>query len=169
MFSLSSAVCGPIGASTTGAGFVTVSVNEPTLDRVALVPATSVASDGTVLVVNAEDRLELRETEVLRRQGDDVIIRARGLRGERIVAVRSPLLGAGIGVRPLTAEEASAPPAEAPPPETVALDPERRAKLVAFVTDSRMPDNVKTRILGQLENDEVPAEMVANLERRMGS
>jgi len=149
--------------------FVTVSVNEPTLDRVALIPATAVASDNTVLLVNAEDRLELHETEVLRRQGDDVIIPARGLRGERIVAERSPLLGAGIGVRPLTAEEASAPPAPPPPPETVALEPDRRAKLVAFVTDSGMPPPVKARILGQLEADQVPAEMVANLERRMGS
>ena len=149
--------------------FVTVSVNEPTLDRVALVPATAVAADETVLVVNAEDRLELRETDLLRRQGDDVIIRASGLEGERIVAERSPLLGAGIGVRPLTAEEASAAPAPPPLPETVALEPERRAKLVAFVTDSRMPDNVKTRMLAQLEKDEVPAEMVSNLERRMGS
>lgn len=149
--------------------FVTVSVNEPTLDGVALVPATAVASDSTVLVVNAEDRLELRETSVLRRQGDDVIIVAAGLEGERIVAARSPLLGAGIGVRPLTAEEASAPPTAAPPPETVALEPERRAKLVAFVTDSRMPDAVKTRMLGQLESDEVPVEMVTNLEARMES
>lgn len=149
--------------------FVTVSVNEPTLERVALVPATAVASDNTVLVVNSEDRLELRDTEVLRRQGDDVIISARGLRGERIVAARSPLLGAGIGVRPLTAEEASAAPAPPPPPETVALEPERRAKLVAFVTDSQMPPPVKARLLGQLEAEEVPAEMVTNLERRMGS
>lgn len=146
--------------------FVTVSVNEPTLDGVALLPATAVASDGTVLVVNAEDRLELRQTDVLRRQGDDVIIAAGDLRGERLVAVRSPLLGAGIGVRPLTAEEASAPPAA---PETVTLDPDRRAKLVAFVTDSGMPEPVKARMLGQLEQDEVPADMVTNLERRMGS
>ncbi|SEW38871.1 RND family efflux transporter, MFP subunit [Cognatiyoonia koreensis] len=146
--------------------FVTVSVNEPALDNVALVPATAVAADGTVLVVNDEDRLEVRQTEVKRRQGDDVIIAAAGLVGERIVAERSPLLGAGIGVRPITGGESMDEPAA---PETVVLDAERRAKLVAFVTDSRMPEEAKTRLIGQLEQDEVPAETIARLESRMGT
>lgn len=146
--------------------FVTVSVDEPTLTDVALVPSTAVAADGTVLVVNAEDRLVVRPVEVKRRQGDDVIIAAADLNGERIVAERSPLLGAGIGVRPLIEGQAEAEPA---PPETVTLDSERRAKLVAFVTDSRMPDEAKARVISQLEQDEVPAETVARLESRMGS
>lgn len=147
--------------------FVTVSVNEPELSQVALVPATSVGGDNTVLVVNAEDRLELRPVEVKRRQGDNVIIAAADLAGQRIVSERSPLLGAGIGVRPLTGEEQlDDTPVE---PETVVLDEERRAKLVAFVTDSRMPDAVKTRLIGQLEQEEVPAETITRLESRMGT
>jgi len=156
--------------NTTGfrpGDFVTVSVAEPALENVALVPATAVAADSTVLVVNSEDRLELRPAEVKRRQGDNVIIAARGLVGETIVAERSPLLGAGIGVRPITGEEELS--AEPEVPETVALDAERRAKLVAFVTNSRMPDEAKSRILGQLEQEEVPADMIARLESRMGS
>lgn len=146
--------------------FVTVSVDEPSLENVALVPATSVAADGTVLIVNAEDRLELRPAEVKRRQGDNVIISATNLVGERIVTERSPLLGAGIGVRPLSGDDADATPAE---PEMVTLDADRRAKLVAFVTDSRMPDEAKTRLLAQLEEDSVSAETVARLESRMES
>ncbi len=146
--------------------FVTVSVAEPPLRNVALVPATAVAADSTVLVVGEGDRLESREVELLRRQGDDVIIRVGALAGSQIVAERSPLLGAGIGVRPIDPDAAEEPPAE---PEMIALDAERRAKLVAFVDGSRMPDAVKARITAQLEAEEVPSDVVARLESRMGS
>lgn len=148
--------------------FVTVIVEEPALDRVALVPATAVSADNTVLVVNESDRLESADVRVMRRQGDDVIIAVGGLAGQRIVAERSPLLGAGIGVKPIDpeAEGEAAPPAE---PAVIALDDDRRAKLIAFVQDGRMPDEVKARILSQLEKPEVPAETIARLESRMGS
>ena len=144
--------------------FVTVLVQEPALDNVALVPATAVAADQTVLVVGEGDRLLSRQTKVLRQQGDDVIIAAEGLAGENIVTERSPLLGEGIGVKPLAPAGT-----EEPAPENVALDDVRRAKLVAFVTDSRMPDDAKARILAQLEQPEVPAATIARLESRMGS
>ncbi len=145
--------------------FVTVRVQEPQLERVALVPATALGADSTVLVVGEDERLRSVDVELLRRQGDDVIIRARGLQGQNIVAERSPLLGDGIKVDPLLPGEADAPPA---PPEMVTLDPARKAKLVTFVQGSRMPDDVKTRILSQLEEGEVPAETVNRLESRMG-
>lgn len=144
--------------------FVTVLVQEPPLDNVAQVPATAVAADQTVLVVGEGDRLQSRQTTVLRRQGDDVIISAEGLAGSSIVTERSPLLGEGIGVRPLAPAGT-----QAPAPENVALDDVRRAKLVAFVTDSRMPDDAKARILVQLELPEVPAATIERLESRMGS
>jgi len=142
--------------------FVTVSINEPELQRVALVPATAVAADQTVLVVGEEGRLSSVETQLLRRQGDDVIIQVRGLAGQQIVAERSPLLGEGISVKPII--EGAVPE----PPKVVTLEPARRAKLVTFVEGSRMPDPVKNRILAQLEEDEVPEEMVNRLEGRMG-
>ena len=99
------------------------------------------------------------------KQGDDVIVRARGLAGREVVAERSPLLGAGIKVRPLRPGGAKAPPE----PETIALTDERRAKLVAFVEgNNRMPAEAKARVLGLLQKDEVPAAMVNRLESRMG-
>jgi multidrug efflux pump subunit AcrA (membrane-fusion protein) len=149
--------------------FVTVRITEPELERVALVPATAVAPDNTVLVVGEEDRLEIAQTEVLRRQGDDVIIRVRGLAGRAIVAERSPLLGAGIKINPIRPGQAEESMDEPDAPEMVVLDDERRAKMIAFVTDSRMPDNVKARLLGQLEQEEVSSETVNRLESRMGS
>ena len=145
--------------------FVTVSIHEPALENVALVPATAVGSDNAVLVVDEEQRLQARDVAVLRRQGDDVIIGADGLAGAVIVAERSPLLGGGIKVNPIV-PGGDEPAAE---PEMITLDAERRARLLAFVNDSRMPDDVKARILAQLEADEVSSETVARLESRMGS
>lgn len=147
--------------------FVTVRVAEPELRGVALVPATAVAADETVLVLDDEDRLESHQVALLRRQQDDVIIRVGDLGGEQIVAERSPLLGAGIKVRPIDPDATTADvPAE---PEMLTLDADRRAKLVAFVTESRMPQETKTRIMTQLEQEEVPAATVNRIESRMGS
>lgn len=145
--------------------FVTVRINEPALDDVALLPATAVAADQTVLVVGDEDRLNIAEITLLRRQGDDVIIGVGDNAGATIVAERSPLLGAGIRVRPIRPGGAAA----APVPEMIALDAERRARLIAFVSEGRMPEDVKARIIGQLEEDEVSSETVTRLEARMGS
>lgn len=145
--------------------FVTVQINEPALDGVALVPATAVAADQTVLVVGEEDRLSIADVTLLRRQGDDVIIGPGDSAGETIVAERSPLLGAGIKVRPIRPGGAAA----GPEPEMIALDAERRARLIAFVSEGRMPEDVKARIIGQLKEDEVSSETVTRLEARMGS
>lgn len=145
--------------------FVTVRINEPALDDVALVPATAVAADQTVLVVGEEDRLSVADVTVLRRQGDDVMITVGDNAGATIVAERSPLLGAGIKVRPIRPRGAEA----EPEPEMITLDADRRAKLIAFVTEGRMPEEVKARIIGQLEAEQVSSETVTRLEARMDS
>lgn len=145
--------------------FVTVRINEPALNDVALVPATAVAADQTVLIVGEEDRLRPADVTLLRRQGDDVIISFGDNAGAVIVAERSPLLGAGIKVRPIRPGGVEA----APEPEMITLDADRRAKLIAFVTDGRMPEEVKARIIGQLQEEQVSSETVTRLEARMGS
>ncbi|MFT7107363.1 MAG: RND family efflux transporter MFP subunit [Yoonia sp.] len=145
--------------------FVTVRIVEPALEGVVRVPATAVAADQTVLIVGDEDRLRSADVQLLRRQGDDVIIAVGEHAGTTIVAERSPLLGAGIKVRPIRpgAVEADV------EPEMITLDAERRAKLIAFVNEGRMPDDVKARIISQLEADEVSSQTVTRLEARMGS
>jgi RND family efflux transporter MFP subunit len=146
--------------------FVTVRVQEPPIPFVVRVPATAVSAAGAVLVVGDDDRLEEVTVEVLRRQDDDVLIRARGLGGREIVAERSPLIGSGIKVRPIRPSAGDAAPA---PPAMVELSEERRARLLAFVEgNSRMPEEVKTRLLSQLKEVRVPAEMVQRLESRIG-
>ena len=51
----------------------------------------------------------------------------------------------------------------------VTLDADRRARLITFVEESQMPPPVKTRILDQLAQDEVPSDVVTRLEDRMGT
>ncbi|MEC3862730.1 HlyD family efflux transporter periplasmic adaptor subunit [Mesobacterium sp. TK19101] len=145
--------------------FVTVELKEAPLDFVARLPATALDASNSVLVLGDEDRLEAMEVTLLRRQGDDVLVRARGLRDREVVAERTPLLGSGIKVRPLRGETDRAPQE----PEMLELTEERRAKLIAFVEgNDRMPSEAKQRILARLTQPKVPADVVQRIESRMG-
>jgi multidrug efflux pump subunit AcrA (membrane-fusion protein) len=150
--------------------FVTVRIEEPALDGVALLPAAAVGPDGRVLALGAEDRLEEVAVEVRRRQGDGVIVTAAPLAGREIVRERTPLLGAGIKIRPVRPGEGAGAAAPAPQAaEMVELTPERRAELIAFVQgNDRMPADAKARVLDQLAQDRVPAQVIQRLEQRMG-
>jgi len=139
------------------------------LNFVARVPASAVLSSSTVLVVGEDDRLEVAPVQILRSQGDDVIISGRGLAGRDIVAETSPLLGAGIRVRPTAPPSANGQPAAPNEPDMVELSAERRAKLVAFIEGNKfMPADAKERLLGRLKETKVPAQMVERIESRMG-
>ncbi|WP_299610560.1 HlyD family efflux transporter periplasmic adaptor subunit [uncultured Tateyamaria sp.] len=145
--------------------FVTVAVSEPPLDQVVRLPASAVDAANTVLVLGEGNRLESVNVQLLRRQGDDVLVRSPDLVGRDVVEARSPLLGAGISVRPLRPDQADAPSE----PEMLELSEERRARLVAFVEgNQRMPAEAKERVLSRLSEARVPAQMVARLESRMG-
>lgn len=146
--------------------FVRVEVDEPVLSNVAVLPATAIDAAETVLVIGAEERLEQVQVEVLRRQGDNDVVRARGLAGREVVAERTPLLGAGIKVRPVRPNTTELAAAE---PEMIELSPERRAALIAFVEgNQRMPEEAKKRVLATLAQDRVPARTVERIESRMG-
>lgn len=147
--------------------FVTVSVTEPPVERVVRVPASALGSDGAVLVLGADDRLETLPVDLVRRQGDDVLIRGAGLAGREVVMGRTPLLGAGIRVRPLRLGADAQ--VVAPEPELIELTEDRRAKLVAFVEgNTRMPEEARKRVLAKLAEPSVPAQLVNRIETRMG-
>ncbi|MEP1330211.1 HlyD family efflux transporter periplasmic adaptor subunit [Pseudophaeobacter sp.] len=153
--------------------FVTAKVSEPPVADVARVPASALGTDGTVLVLGAEDRLEALPVDLVRRQGDDVLIRGAGLAGRQVVTGRTPLLGAGIRVRPLLqdaqAKQQQESAAVSAAAEMIALSDERRARLVTFVeANDRLPDAVKARVLAQLAKAEVPVKLVDRIETRMG-
>ena len=177
--------------------FVELRLQEPELQAVGLLPAAALDAAGRVLVLGEGDRLEEVATEVLRRQGDDVIVRAVALEGREVVAARSPLLGAGIRVRPLRqggaaadaavvgAAAVSAPAARAQSgagavsgrsgsapeagDEMVTLSPERRARLIAYVEgNAAMPSETRARTVAQLQAEQVPLQVVERLEQRIG-
>lgn len=147
--------------------FVTVRLNEPALQDVALLPATAVNPASNVLVINADNRLEAMPVTVLRRQGDNVLIEASALAGKEIVREIGPSLGAGILVRPQ--RETPTGGVVTDMPEMVTLDPERRARLIAQVEgNTQMPEPVRARMIAQLAEDAVPATMLERLENGGG-
>ena len=146
--------------------FVTVTVTEPLLRDVARVPSSAIGSGSSALLLSEGNRLEEVAVVVLRRQGDDVIISAPTLYGHQIIAERSPLLGAGIAVQPIDPNGKAIAPE---PPEMTTLNDDRRARLIAFVKASRMPLTVQARIVDQLEQNEVLADVIKDLESRIGT
>ena len=144
--------------------FVTVRVQEPSIDGVVRLPSAALSADETVLVLGPEDRLEAMDVTLVRRQGDDILVRAQGLSGREVVEARSPLLGAGISVKPLRGDR-SVPET----PAMVELSEERRAKMIAFIeSNKRMPAEAKARVLARLSEPQVPFQMVERIEGRMG-
>ncbi|WP_170751893.1 efflux RND transporter periplasmic adaptor subunit [Ruegeria lacuscaerulensis] len=144
--------------------FVTVTVQEQPLDNVVRLPSSVLDAVGTVLVLGTDDRLEALPVELIRRQGDEVLLRGKGLDGREVVIGRTPLLGAGVRVRPLRIEANAG--AE---PDLVELSDEQRAQLVAQVEASdKMPKDMKDRVLGQLSEAKVPASLVRRIENRAG-
>ncbi len=150
--------------------FVTVKISEPALENVVVLPASAVDAKPSVLVVGEEDRLEVVAVQLLRRQGDNVIVRSDALLGKEVVGERSPLLGAGIKIKPIRPGDAQDElVAAASEPEMLELTDERRALLVDFIENNqRMPAEAKERVLGQLRQDQVPVQVVERIESRMG-
>lgn len=148
--------------------FVTVKIKEPLLKNVIILPASAVDAAGTVLLIGGEDRLEQANVEVLRKQGDDVLVRASLIEGREVVAERSPMFGTGIKVRPIRTEDATTSKVSSEH-AMLELTDERRAKLIAFVeSNQRMPKEAKARVLAQLAKDKVPSRVVKRIESRMG-
>lgn len=146
--------------------FVTLRIAEPPLDNVTELPATALDAAGRVLALDPEDRLTEVAVEVLRRQGDRVIVAPGALVGREVVAERSPLIGAGIKVRPVRPGDLTEARAE---PEDVVLTEDRRAALIAAVEgNSQMPEDAKARVIEQLRQDRVPVQVIERIEARMG-
>ena len=97
--------------------FLSVRIEEPALDGVALVPAAAIGADGTVLALGPDGRLNALPATLRRRQGDQVVIDVPpSLAGARVVAERAPQLGTGIRVEDAAADPPPAGRAEGEPP-----------------------------------------------------
>jgi len=156
--------------------FVQVAVREPELANVALVPASAVTEDGRLLVVGEDERIvEIRAT-VIRRMGNEVVLTDVPF-GADYVRERLPQLGTGLKVQPRRSDARDAPvetPAAAQPGaprlsgDLVALEPERRAALIAQLNKSDLPDKRKARLLALLNEPMVPKDLIERLEERGG-
>ena len=139
-------------------------INEPELIGVVSLPAAAVDTARTVLLVGPDGRLELQQVELLRKQGNAVIVRSDAILGREVVLARSPLLGAGIKVKVLRAG-----PEKPQGAQLLNLSDTRRARLVAFIeTNKQMSKEAKARILTQLSKEMVPLGTVERIESRMG-
>ena len=145
--------------------FVAVKVEEPTLNWVVALPATALDANNSVLLLGEGERLEEAQVKLMRRQGNEVIVRSRDLTGKEIVAQRTPVLGAGIKVKPIRSGEEN----KVAEVEMLELTEERRAKLISAIeSNGYIPKSAKKRIIGQLTQPKVPADVVARIESRMG-
>ena len=70
--------------------FVSVKVEEPALRFVVELPATALNAQNEVLAVGEGDRLETINVTLMRRQGNNVLVRSRDLPGRDIVTQQTP-------------------------------------------------------------------------------
>ena len=146
--------------------FVSLSVTEPIQNYVVKLPASAISANSEVLLVTREDRLETLHVKLVRRQGNEILVRSRDLANREVVSEQTPVLGAGIKVKPVRASPAGT---EIEEIEMVELTEERRSKLMAFIEgNGYIPPDAKKRILGQLKKDKVPANVVERIESRIG-
>lgn len=150
--------------------FVTVSLKEPILDNVIELPSNALSGGNRILTLSDEDRLQEIEVTVLRRKKNNVIIDASNVDGKEIVTNRTPLLGAGIKIKPIRPGATDVNNDEAPEPENIVLDDERRQKMIAFIDgNSYIPKSAKKKIIKALNEEKVPLKLINRIESRMGN
>jgi multidrug efflux pump subunit AcrA (membrane-fusion protein) len=141
--------------------FVAVSVEETPIPMAVQIPSRAIGTDGTVLALTPDSRLEAIPVTILRRQGNDVIVDATPLAGRDIVSIRTPQLGAGINVQPLRIRAADA--------DRISLNDTDRARLIAWVqADASLSDADRLAYVSQLSQPEVSAVLVDRLTRLSG-
>ncbi|QIE57217.1 HlyD family efflux transporter periplasmic adaptor subunit [Pikeienuella piscinae] len=142
--------------------FVSVAIREPELADVARLPASAVNQGGEILLIDGEDRLRPLMVEVLRRQGDEVLV-GGAPEGARYLRARAPQLGAGVRVKALDGIDGD----KSEP--LVSLDPDRQRRLIVYVEGAaQMPIETRDRLLEAIRSGRAPAGMVERLEARMG-
>ncbi|GLQ35905.1 MexX family efflux pump subunit [Amylibacter marinus] len=143
--------------------FVSVVVTEPTIRNVALIPAGAINAAGEVLVVGPENRLLAQPVQLLRKQGDMILVSSSQLAGKNIVKVRGPQLGAGIRVEPRGALEIP------PEPDVIILsEAEKQAFTKSISENTRMPAEMKANMLRAVAKGELPKARYDRLKRARG-
>ncbi len=156
--------------------FVTVRIQEPALSNVARIPASAASENGEILIVDENDRLVDARVRVVRRMGDELIV-ADAPFGKTYVRERLPHLGAGLKVKPRRVGDDASPEAgsdktavtgKEAATDLVELEPARREALIAQLSQSPMPDDVKTRLIDMLNQPKVSLKVLDRIESRAG-
>ena len=149
--------------------FIVVEVEETELKGVSVLPASAVTIDGNLFILSSDDRLENVNVTILRRQGDKIVVTGAPL-GAKYVMQRSPQLGVGLKVKPLSTKdlESSETPKGKLEEEFVILDPEKKINLVEFIKSiDRMPKSAKDSLIKQIDTGQLSSKTLKRLERRM--
>lgn len=147
--------------------FVSVALEEPVLENVAILPSTAASATGEILILGEGNRLEALKVDILRKQADKIIVSVGELAGREIVLERAPQLGAGIKVEPRRNDASLS--QRSNPDETVQVSDGERQKLIAFVeANQTFSAKVKKRILNKLNRPEIPKETYDRITSRMG-
>lgn len=105
MISLVAAVDDPFSLAGTHAAplpmglYLEARIEGRTVDNAIVVPRAALREDGSVLVVDSEDRLEIREVEVLRRGSEEAVLSSGLEAGERLCVSRLAAVVEGMKVR----------------------------------------------------------------------
>lgn len=143
--------------------FVSVTLEEPPLEHVAILPSTAVSAADEILLVDPGNRLQTVQVDILRQHADHVIIAVDGLEGRDVVLERAPQLGEGIRVERQSDETALT------DKETVKISEEERRKMIAFVkTSTTLSAAMKQNIIVKLTKPEIPKETYDRVIARMG-
>jgi RND family efflux transporter MFP subunit len=100
--------------------FVSASISGSTAEDVIRIPRSAIRGNGQVVVVNNNNRLELRDVDILRSGAEDAFISSGVEAGERIsiTSIENPING----MRVRTADDPEPEPEQAPVEEAVAQD-----------------------------------------------
>ena len=92
------------GSGIRPGDFLLVEIEESELSGVAIIPSSSADSNGNIFLVGKEDRLEEYKSEILRRQGDFIILENVPF-GREYVSQRAPQLDVGLRINPIRIDE----------------------------------------------------------------
>ena len=151
--------------------FVVLEIQEPSLENVTVLPSSAVTIDGKIFVLEDENRLKELVVNILRRQGDKVIVSGAPIDKEYVMQ-RSPQLGNGLKIKPLRKKdrEISNSKSLSNNNDLVTLSPEKQNKLIKFLDNmDRMPKSVKDRLYEEINSGKMKAKTLKRLEKNMGN
>ena len=149
--------------------FVVIEIQEPSLENVTVLPSTAVTIDGKIFILEDENRLKELVVNILRRQGDEVIVCGAPIDKEYVMQ-RSPQLGNGLKIKPLRKKdrEISNSKSLSNNNDLVTISPEKQNKLIKFLDNmDRMPKSVKDRLYEEINSGKMKAKTLNRLEKNM--